>query len=93
MIKLIAPIAFSVILGACATADYSDNTFNRDPAASTAERACLARANSFTNGAEPFVVSSEFSQANSLVIIEDRNGDRYRCLSANNGQIAEFSVM
>ena len=58
-----------------------------------AEEACVARANEFSKGNSSFVVSSEYSEANTKVIVEDHLRDRYRCLSSNDGIIADFSVM
>jgi hypothetical protein len=79
-------------LASCATGS-SGGGANTGSVTEAAERACVARANSFSNGAGATVERSEFSQANTLVIVRDRNGDRYRCLSSNSGEIAEFSVM
>ena len=58
----------------------------------SAEAACLhrARASSVRN---PVVISAEFSQANTLVTIGGSQGDRYRCLSSNDGVISDFSLL
>lgn len=95
MLTRISLAAIAFTLAGCTAMDTpgSSSGSYRDPSAAAAERACLARANDFSNGAGVFVVSSEFSEANSLVIVEDRNGDRYRCLSSNRGEIAEFSIL
>ncbi len=39
------------------------------------------------------VLSTEFSEANSLVILQDRGETVWRCLVSNDGQVAELSVM
>ena len=92
MIRLAIPTGALVALAACVAAPAPEGPA-RDPLSAAAENACLGQANTFagTNGST--VVSSEFSEANSLVIIEDPNGGRYRCLSSNSGQIAEFSLL
>lgn len=57
-----------------------------------AEAACLARAqDSSVRG--PYVISAEYSEANTLVTVGGSQGDRYRCLSSNSGVIAEFSLL
>ncbi len=39
------------------------------------------------------VISTEFSEANSLVMLQDRGETVWRCLVSNGGQVAELSVM
>ena len=39
------------------------------------------------------VLSTEFSEANSLVMLQDRGETVWRCLVSNDGQVAELSVM
>ena len=39
------------------------------------------------------VLSTEFSEANSLVMLQDRGETVWRCLVSNGGQVAELSVM
>ncbi len=39
------------------------------------------------------VLSTEFSEANSLVMLKDRGETVWRCLVSNDGQVAELSVM
>jgi len=57
-----------------------------------AEQACLQRARaSSVPGAH--VIRSEFSQANTLVTIGDNVRGRYRCLSSNDGVVADFSLL
>ena len=38
------------------------------------------------------VLSTEFSEANSLVMLQDRGETIWRCLVSNDGQVAELSV-
>ncbi len=61
-------------------------------ATSAAESACMAAVNREYGGRESGlrIVHSEFSEANSLVIVE-ANGDRWRCLSSNDGNVGELS--
>ena len=39
------------------------------------------------------ILSTEFSEANSLVMLQDRGETVWRCLVSNDGQVAELSVM
>ena len=39
------------------------------------------------------VLSTEFSEANSLVMLQDRGETVWRCLVSNDGQVAELSVL
>jgi len=57
-----------------------------------AEAACIQRAQEVTGGSA-YVVRSEFSEANTLVTVGGKNGTRWRCLSSNDGRIAEFRLM
>ena len=92
MPRFALPLGTLAVIAGCVAAEPPAAPA-RDPMAAAAENACLGQANTFagTNGST--VVSSEFSEANSLVIIEDPSGGRYRCLSSNGGQIAEFSLL
>lgn len=45
------------------------------------------------DGQSGTVVSSEFSEAATLVILEDRGGTRWRCLAYSDGTVGELSVM
>jgi len=62
-------------------------------ATSAAESACMAAVNSQYGGRERTleVVHSEFSQANSLVIVE-ADGERWRCLASNDGEVEDLSI-
>jgi hypothetical protein len=57
-----------------------------------AEHACLQRARASSLPAAQ-VIRSEFAQANTLVTIGDNVGGRYRCLSSNDGVVADFSLL
>lgn len=61
-------------------------------ATSAATSACMAAVNSQYGGRVKHlnVVHSEFSQAASEVIVE-ANGERWRCLSSNDGEVQELS--
>ncbi|NEX22044.1 hypothetical protein G3480_17315 [Thiorhodococcus mannitoliphagus] len=71
------------------------------PASSAAETACMTAVNSNYGGRvkDIKVVRSEFSQANSEVILDAvgvRGGsrtERWRCLSSSKGQVADLSVV
>ena len=39
------------------------------------------------------VISTEFSEANSLVMLKDRGETTWRCLVSNDGNVAELSVV
>lgn len=82
----------AVLLGGCVV--VSGESTGRAPSTKTsrAERACLDRARaSSVPGA--YVIRSEFSEANTLVTIGDNLGGRYRCLSSNDGVVADFSLL
>jgi len=57
-----------------------------------AQATCIERAQEITGGSA-YVVRSEFSEANTLVIVGGRKGTRWRCLSSNDGRIAELQLM
>jgi hypothetical protein len=59
---------------------------------SRAEAACMERARA-TSVRDPFVISAEYSEANTLVTVGGSQADRYRCLSSNDGAVAEFSLL
>lgn len=101
-------IAFAAVtvlgLTACAT---SDSSYDPGPgssasrqATSAAESACMTAVNSRYGGRVNTVrvVRSEYSEANSLVIVDAvgvRGGsasERWRCLASNDGQVADLSL-
>ena len=56
-----------------------------------ADAACVAKANELSGGSGAFVISSEYSEANSVVIVQDHRGNRYRCLASNSGEVADIA--
>ncbi len=59
---------------------------------SVQEQACLAAVSNETNNGEVSVLSSEFSEANSLVMIGvGADAAPWRCLVSNDGVVAEVS--
>jgi len=78
---------------ACAGTTSSGMDGTGDPPDRTAEQACVARANNLTSGKGAFAVRSDFSEANTLVIVQDQLGNQYRCLASKSGSIIDFSVM
>lgn len=89
----IAMTASGLMLAGCAATSSGGVGSTGDPLTRAAEAACVARANSVTNSMGASVVRAEFSQANTLVTVSDSRGNRYRCLSSNDGVVAEFSRM
>lgn len=64
-----------------------------DPVTREAESACLTRAYRVSDRPDLYVVRSEYSEANTLVIVGDPDGNRYRCLASKSGAVTEFSVL
>ncbi len=60
---------------------------------SAAESACMSAVNNNYGGRvnNLEVVSSEYSEAGSVVIVQ-ADGDRFRCLSSNNGEVEDLSA-
>lgn len=56
-----------------------------------ADAACVAKANELSAGSGASVVSSEYSEANTVVVVQDHRGNRYRCLASNDGVIADIA--
>ncbi len=79
----------ALVVGATALAGCA--TGGGSPTA-RAEAACIQRAQQVTGGSA-YVVRSEFSEANTLVIVGGKEGTRWRCLSSSDGRIAEFQLM
>ena len=88
---------------ACAADSYNagSGSGGMRQASSAAESACMVKVNSNYGGnvRSVNVVSSEFSQANSEVIVEAvgvRGGstsERWRCLVSNDGKVQDLSVV
>jgi hypothetical protein len=88
--------AVALGLGACVETTETAGTaggMSGDSMTRAAEVSCLASADDFAPGGGAFVVSAEYSEANTLVIVADQAGDQYRCLSSNDGVVAEFQPM
>ena len=90
----IATLVASVVLAGCAVDNGGGypsavaQTASGTP--SVAEQACLAAVSNQTNNGDVAILSSEFSEANSLVMVgvgEQRAP--WRCLVSNDGVVAE----
>lgn len=103
--KTLTKITATALAGLALSACVEDQTISssampRD-ASGAAESACMSAVNSNYGGnvRELRVVSSEFSQANSMVMLDAvgvRGGsqtERWRCLSSEAGDIAELTVV
>lgn len=99
--KISATTLAALALSACVEEQtISDSTMSRG-ASAAAETACMTAVNSNYGGnvRELRVVSSEFSQANSVVMLDAvgvRGGsqtERWRCLTSEAGEIAELTVV
>jgi hypothetical protein len=94
-IQIAALTAASLALSACGTPDsgYSDKSSGSRQATSAAESACMAAVNRQYGGKyDVKVVRSEYSEANSLVVVAggpDR--ERWRCLASNGGVVQELT--
>jgi hypothetical protein len=88
--KFMTPVLISattgILLSVCATNVYAQ-------ASSAAESACMSAVNANYGGKVKHlnIVSSEFSQANSEVIL-NADGQRWRCLVSNDGRVQDLSV-
>jgi hypothetical protein len=73
--------------------DRSSSSSSHSGSSNTAaaDAACVAKANQLSAGSGAFVVSSEYSEANTVVVVQDHRGDRYRCLASNDGVVAEIA--
>ena len=96
-IKIAALAVAGLTLAACGTTDlgYSDKGTSRSrQATSAAESACMAAVNRQYGGRyDVQVISSEYSEANSLVMVAggpDR--ERWRCLVSNDGEVQDLSL-
>ena len=86
MSRYLALTMTGLALGVCATNSLAQAT-------DAAETACMVAVNNNYGGnvKELNVVSSEFSEAGSLVML-DADGERWRCLASNDGQVEDLSV-
>lgn len=99
-IKSGALVVAGLTLAACGTTDmgYSDQgSSGSRQATSAAESACMAAVNRQYGGKYDVRVSrSEYSEANSLVMVEANPvggmTERWRCLVSNDGQVQDLSL-
>ncbi len=89
--KTLAGLAVCVLgLAACSADTGADMSIAATP--SVPEQACLAAVTNETNNSDVAVLSNEFSEANSLVMIGvGANRAPWRCLVSNDGIVAEVS--
>jgi len=100
-IKIAAVAVAALTLAACGTTEsgYSDKgSSGSRQATSAAESACMAAVNrQYGGNYDVRVISSEYSEANSLVMVAaSRTGgktEQWRCLSSNDGKVADLSVV
>lgn len=83
-------ILLPAMLAACVETIESTGA---DPVTRKAETACLTRAHSVSDRSDLYVVRSEYSEASTLVIVGDPDGNRYSCRASNTGAVAEFSAV
>lgn len=102
-IRIVAVAVAALTLAACGTTEsgYSDKgSSGSRQATSAAETACMEAVNRNYGGKvrEVRVVSSEFSQANSMVMVDavgvrgGRTTEHWRCLVSNDGKVQDLSV-
>lgn len=89
-LRLTIALLLPPLLAACVETVESTGA---DPMTRTAETACLSRAHRVSNRSDLYVVRSEYSEANTLVIVGDPDGNRYQCRASNAGAVAEFSAV
>ena len=96
-IKIAAVAVAALTLAACGTTEsgYSDKgSSGSRQATSAAESACMAAVNRQYGGNYGVrVISSEYSEANSLVMVAGGpNRERWRCLVSNDGVVQDLSL-
>jgi len=90
-LETLALAAAALGLAACV-----ENTGPSSPEGSltrAAEVSCLSQASDFTPGGGAQVVSSDYSEAGTTVIVADQAGDQYRCVATNDGTVTDFQPM
>lgn len=97
-IKIAVLAVAGLTLAACATTDtgYSSQGTSRSrQATSAAESACMAAVNRQYGGKyDVRVISSEYSEANSLVMVAGgANREHWRCLVSNDGEVQDLSLV
>ena len=94
---LFSPVVHGRVARASAPAPATSQSAPAQPAMrdapAAAEQACIALVNQNNGDSSAYVVSSEFSQANSVVMLRDGRGDtNWRCLVSNDGVVADLSA-
>jgi hypothetical protein len=84
---------FALVSGACVFA-FGLLTLPAN-AMSDADDACISQLRSFggPDGASGTILSSEFSEAGTLVMLQDAGGTVWRCIAYQDGSIGELSVV
>ena len=91
-IKLLAVLALGAFGLAACDADTGADMQAATSMPSVQEQACLAGVSNEANNGEVSVLSSEFSEANTVVMIGvGPDAAPWRCLVANDGVVAEVS--
>lgn len=91
-IRLLAGLAIGAFGLAACDADTGGDMQAATSMPSVQEQACLAAVSNETNNGDVSVLSSEFSEANSLVMIGvGADAAPWRCLVSNDGEVAEVS--
>jgi hypothetical protein len=84
--------AGALALTACGTFTDTGTTTMRT-ATTDAESACIRAVNTNYGGDGGAVVaSSEFSEANSTVMLRSRDGQTWRCVASNDGIVEDLAV-
>ena len=86
MVRYVVPAVAGLSLGVCAMTSYAQDTGN-------AETACMEAVNNNYGGnvKNLDVISADGSQAGTEVIL-NADGETWRCLSSNDGQVEDLSV-
>lgn len=81
---VVLAVALALAASSVVAADVSQDAIDR----------CIdeLRATGTPDAQSGTVISTEFSEANSLVMLKDRGGSVWRCLVSNDGRSAELSV-
>jgi hypothetical protein len=86
------PVAGAFALAACSTFTNTETTPMRT-ATTDAETACIRAVNTNYGGdGAAAVTTSEFSEANSTVMLTSRDGETWRCRASNEGVVEDLAV-
>jgi hypothetical protein len=93
-LKIAAVGLAAVALTACVEDSTTRSSTGMREASGNAESACMSAVNSRFDGKvnDIVVTSSEFSQANDLVMLK-AGGQTWKCLVSDDGQVQELSVV